>query len=69
MKFLKEQNTVLVFNFTTNMKFLRNKLHIPQKLSYNHLLFEIIDNLSKNKFPITVLWHYKNDEELEIGNE
>ncbi len=34
-----------------------------------HSLFEIIDNLSENKFPISVFWYYKNKEELEMGNE
>ena len=27
-----------------------------------------IEMLSKNKFPVTIFWNYKNDKELEIGN-
>ncbi|AFM04928.1 hypothetical protein Fleli_2564 [Bernardetia litoralis DSM 6794] len=28
-----------------------------------------IEIVSKNKFPVTVFWYYKNDKELETGNE
>lgn len=33
-----------------------------------NILLEI-ETISKNKFPATVLWYYKNEEELEVGNE
>ncbi|WP_338790065.1 hypothetical protein [Bernardetia sp. MNP-M8] len=28
-----------------------------------------IETISKNKFPATVFWYYKTEEELEMGNE
>ncbi|WP_375562802.1 hypothetical protein ACE193_09835 [Bernardetia sp. OM2101] len=27
-----------------------------------------IETLSKDKFPVTVLWYYQNEDELEMGN-